>query len=286
MHFPTYRQQGLLLSRDDISMVELMCQLMSNVRDPNKGRQLPVMYSYKRAGFFSISGNLATQVCTRCGWAMASAIKGDTKIASAWIGDGSTAEIGLPHRADLCPRVQGPRDRERGEQLSGRSPASSRLPGARAPPLPSAVWGWALPGCGSMATTLWPCTPPRNGPQNAPAATMARLIEWETYRAGPHSTSDDPSKYRPADDWKHFPLGDPIERLKQHLIVIGEWSEEGAHRPSRSWKPKCWPRKKRPKSYGTCSMAACPAPRPFLTMSIKKCRSTCAGSASRWGCKP
>ncbi len=51
MHFPTYRQQGLLLSRDDISMVELMCQLMSNVRDPNKGRQLPVMYSYKRAGF-------------------------------------------------------------------------------------------------------------------------------------------------------------------------------------------------------------------------------------------
>ena len=92
MHFPTYRQQGLLLSRDDISMVELMCQLMSNVRDPNKGRQLPVMYSYKRAGFFSISGNLATQVPQAVGWAMASAIKGDTKIASAWIGDGSTAE--------------------------------------------------------------------------------------------------------------------------------------------------------------------------------------------------
>ncbi|TXJ13078.1 MAG: 3-methyl-2-oxobutanoate dehydrogenase (2-methylpropanoyl-transferring) subunit alpha, partial [Alicycliphilus sp.] len=59
------------------------------------------------------------------------------------------------------------------------------------------------------------------------------LIEWETYRAGPHSTSDDPSKYRPADDWQRFPLGDPIERLKQHLIVIGEWSEgqhEAAHK--------------------------------------------------------
>ncbi|MGV8643848.1 thiamine pyrophosphate-dependent enzyme, partial [Pseudomonas aeruginosa] len=36
------------------------------------------------------------------------------------------------------------------------------------------------------------------------------LIEWVTYRAGPHSTSDDPSKYRPADDWTNFPLGDPI----------------------------------------------------------------------------
>ncbi|MGZ5158543.1 MAG: thiamine pyrophosphate-dependent enzyme, partial [Caldimonas sp.] len=92
MCFPTYRQQGLLLSRDDVAMVELICQLMSNARDPLKGRQLPVMYSYKRAGFFSISGNLATQFIHAVGWAMASAIKGDTKIASAWIGDGATAE--------------------------------------------------------------------------------------------------------------------------------------------------------------------------------------------------
>jgi len=41
------------------------------------------------------------------------------------------------------------------------------------------------------------------------------LIEWVSYRAGAHSTSDDPAKYRPADDWARFPLGDPILRLKQ-----------------------------------------------------------------------
>jgi 2-oxoisovalerate dehydrogenase E1 component alpha subunit len=51
------------------------------------------------------------------------------------------------------------------------------------------------------------------------------MIEWITYRAGAHSTSDDPSRYRPADDWQHFPLGDPIERLKRHLIATGAWSE-------------------------------------------------------------
>ena len=51
------------------------------------------------------------------------------------------------------------------------------------------------------------------------------LIEWVTYRAGPHSTSDDPSKYRPLDDASHFPLGDPIARLKQHLIAQEAWSE-------------------------------------------------------------
>ena len=52
------------------------------------------------------------------------------------------------------------------------------------------------------------------------------LIEWLTYRAGAHSTSDDPSKYRPADDWQQFPLGDPIARLKQHLVGSGDWSDK------------------------------------------------------------
>ena len=52
------------------------------------------------------------------------------------------------------------------------------------------------------------------------------LIEWVTYRAAAHSTSDDPSRYRPVDEWKSWPLGDPIERLKNHLTTLGEWSDE------------------------------------------------------------
>ncbi|MDE2415116.1 MAG: 3-methyl-2-oxobutanoate dehydrogenase (2-methylpropanoyl-transferring) subunit alpha [Comamonadaceae bacterium] len=225
MCFPTYRQQGLLLARDDISMVEMICQLMSNQRDPIKGRQLPVMYSYKRAGFFSISGNLATQVPQAVGWAMASAIKGDTKIASAWIGDGSTAESDFHtsltfahvYRAPVIINVvnnqwaistfqsiaggEGTTFAQRGV---GVGIASLRVDGNDF----LAVY----------AASQWAAERARNncGPT---------LIEWETYRAGPHSTSDDPSKYRPADDWQRFPLGDPIERLKKHLIAIGEWSE-------------------------------------------------------------
>src|SRR3546814_20916315 len=50
------------------------------------------MYSSKEASFFSISGNLATQYPQAVGWAMASAAKGDTRIAAAWCGEGSTAE--------------------------------------------------------------------------------------------------------------------------------------------------------------------------------------------------
>jgi 2-oxoisovalerate dehydrogenase E1 component alpha subunit len=51
------------------------------------------------------------------------------------------------------------------------------------------------------------------------------LIELVTYRGAAHSTSDDPARYRAKDDAEHWPLGDPILRLKAHLIKIGEWSE-------------------------------------------------------------
>ena len=54
------------------------------------------------------------------------------------------------------------------------------------------------------------------------------MIEFFTYRAEGHSTSDDPSVYRPAAEAKAWPLGDPIVRLKAHLIALGEW-DEGRH---------------------------------------------------------
>jgi 2-oxoisovalerate dehydrogenase E1 component alpha subunit len=82
MCFPSYRQQGLLLTRG-YPMVDMMCQVYSNVRDPLKGRQLPIMYSSKAHGFFTISGNLGTQFSQAVGWAMASAYKGDVGLSRA-----------------------------------------------------------------------------------------------------------------------------------------------------------------------------------------------------------
>src|ERR1700756_4508087 len=76
MCFPTYRQQGLLLARG-YPLVDMMCQVYSNVRDPLKGRQLPIMYSSREYGFFSISGNLGTQFSQAGGWARAWAFKHD-----------------------------------------------------------------------------------------------------------------------------------------------------------------------------------------------------------------
>ena len=43
MHFPTYRQQGLLVARG-YPLKQMMCQIYSNAGDHMKGRLLPIMY--------------------------------------------------------------------------------------------------------------------------------------------------------------------------------------------------------------------------------------------------
>ncbi len=107
MCFPTYRQQGLLVARD-YPLVQMMCQIYSNRGDKLKGRQLPIMYSDREKGFFSISGNLGTQYPQAVGWAMASAIKGDSRIAATWIGDGSTAEGDFHHAVTFAGVYRAP----------------------------------------------------------------------------------------------------------------------------------------------------------------------------------
>ena len=66
---------------------------------------------------------------------------------------------------------------------------------------------------------------PQWAAERARSNVGATLIEFFTYRAAGHSTSDDPTRYRPADEAAHWPLGDPIARLKAHLIALGEWSD-------------------------------------------------------------
>ena len=68
---------------------------------------------------------------------------------------------------------------------------------------------------------------------------------------GAHSTADDPSRYRPSDDWQRFPLGDPIERLKRHLIGIGAWSEAEHESAKRQLEAQVIDAQKEAERHGT-----------------------------------
>jgi 2-oxoisovalerate dehydrogenase E1 component alpha subunit len=225
MNFPTYRQAGLLIA-GGYPMVTMMNQIYSNEADPLKGRQLPVLYASQKHGFFSVSGNLGTQFIQAVGWAMASAIRNDTKIAAGWIGDGSTAEndfhaalvFASTYRAPVVLNIvnnQWAISTFQGIARGGSGTFAARGLGFGIPALRvdgndylavHAVAKWAV--------------------ERARRNLGATLVEYVTYRMGAHSTSDDPSAYRPKTESDAWPLGDPVIRLKNHLIHTGAWSKE------------------------------------------------------------
>ncbi len=225
MCFPTYRQQGILISRG-YPIVDMINQIYNNANDPMKGHQLPVLYSARDYGFFTISGNLGTQFSQAVGWAMASAYKGDSRIASAYIGDGSTAATDFHHALTFAAVYRAP---VLLNIVNNQWAISSfqGIAGGEASTFAARAIGYGLPALrvdgndflAVYAATTWAA-------ERARTNRGATVIEFYTYRVAGHSTSDDPSKYRPADEAEKWPLGDPIGRLKQHLIARGEWSEE------------------------------------------------------------
>ena len=243
MLFPSYRLQGAYLARG-VDMVELMCQCISNECDPLKGRQLPIHYSDKSRNWFSISGNLATQFPQAVGWSMANAIRGEDKLAASWIGEGSSSEGDFHSACTLASTYKAPvilnvvNNQWAISMFQGISGGASET-------FASKAIGYGIPGIrvdgndflAVHAVTAWAAERARRG--GGPT-----LIESYTYRGEAHSTSDDPSRYRPKDEWKAWPLGDPVERLKQHLIGEGEWSEadhmayekDSAAHVKESWK--------------------------------------------------
>ncbi len=225
MVFPSYRQQGILMARN-YPMVDMINQIYSNRADRLKGRQLPIMYSARDYGFFSISGNLATQYPQAVGWAMASAIKGDTRIASAYIGEGSSAEGDFHSAMTFAAVYNAPVVFNIVNNQWAISSFSGFAGGERTTFAARAV-GYGIAGLrvdGNDALAVYAAS--RWAADRARANMGPTLIEHFTYRAEGHSTSDDPTAYRSAQEGTDWPLGDPIARLKQHLVAIGEWSDE------------------------------------------------------------
>jgi len=263
MNFPTYRQAGLLIA-GEYPMLEMMSQIYSNELDPLKGRQLPVMYSSRDHGFFSISGNLATQFVQAVGWAMASAMKRDTRVAVGWIGDGSTAEsdfhaalvFASTYKAPVVLNIvnnQWAISTFQGIARGGSGTFAARGLGFGIPALRvdgndylavHAVGRWAV--------------------ERARRNLGPTLVEYVTYRVGAHSTSDDPSAYRPKAESDAWPLGDPVLRLKHHLIREGVWSEDRHKQAEAEILAAVIAVQKEAESHGTLHSGAHPSARDMF----------------------
>lgn len=225
MIFPTYRQQGCLIARQ-YPLEAMINQIFSNKADKLKGRQLPILYSAREVNFFTISGNLATQLPQAAGFAMASAMRGDSRIAVGWVGEGSTAE-GDFHAAIVFAAVYNAPVILNVVNNQWAISSFSGLAGAERTTFAARAIGYGIAGLrvdGNDALAVYAAQ--RWAADRARSNAGPTLVEYFTYRAEGHSTSDDPSVYRSAQERTDWPLGDPIMRLRDHLIALGEWSVE------------------------------------------------------------
>ena len=224
MTFPTYRQQGILIERE-CPLYDIMCQLLSNKGDALQGKSLPVLYSFRDYGYFTVSGNLGTQLIQGVGWAMAAAYSGDDEVASVFTGEGATAEGDFHYALNFASTYRAPVI----INVVNNQWAISSFQGIAL----GAGETFAAKGTGYGLATLrvdgndflavyaateWAAERARRG-------GGATVIEHYTYRSEGHSTSDDPTKYRPEDEPEVWPFGDPVMRLRDHLYKIGEWDE-------------------------------------------------------------
>jgi len=190
---------------------------------------------------------------------MASAIKGDTRIASAWIGDGATAESDFHTALTFAHVYRAPVILNVVNNQWAISTFQAIAGGE------AATFAGRGVGCGIASLRvdgndfLAVYSASRWAAERARRNLGPTLIEWVTYRAGPHSTSDDPSKYRPADDWNHFPLGDPIGRLKQHMILKGIWSDEEHEATRKALEVEITTAQKEAEAFGTLSSGYAPS---------------------------
>jgi 2-oxoisovalerate dehydrogenase E1 component alpha subunit len=221
---PSYRQQGLLFVRGR-DMVDMICHCISNSRDNVKGRQMPVHYSWKEGNFVSISSPVGTQFPQAVGAAMAFAYRGEDSIACSWLGEGTSAQGDFHYGLNFASVYKAPcvlvvvnnqwaisthrNIAHGGESFAGRG-------------IPYGVASMRVDGQDFLAVYAahkW-------ATERARAGHGPTLLEMYTYRGDSHSSSDDPSIYRPSDEYENWPLGDPIDRLKGHLEKLGEWDDE------------------------------------------------------------
>jgi 2-oxoisovalerate dehydrogenase E1 component alpha subunit len=222
--FPSYRQPGAQFVRGR-DMVSMICHCIGNTEDNVRGRQMPVHYTWKEGRFISISSPVGTQFSQAVGVAMASAYKGLDEACISWLGDGTSAQGDYHYALNFASTFKPPVILNVVNNQWAISTHVSLATGGRT--FAERGLAYDIPSFrvdGNDFLALYSVT--KWARERASAGLGPTHIEVYTYRSGAHSSSDDPSAYRPQNEAECWPGGDPVERLRAHLVKIGEWDDE------------------------------------------------------------
>jgi pyruvate dehydrogenase E1 component alpha subunit len=221
---PTYRDLGVAIARG-MPLSKLMAHLIGNSDDSMLGRQMPSHWGFREINFMSVASPIASQLPVAVGIAMAMKYRREDRVVLAYHGDGATSEGDFHSAYNFAGVYKAPvvficENNGWAISVPVRKQTASKTLAEKA--LAYGFEGVRVDGNDVLA--VYDAT--RDAVEKARTGMGPTMIECLTYRIGPHSTSDDPNKYRTKEELEEWRKKDGIERFRAYLRDKGHLSEE------------------------------------------------------------
>ncbi len=213
--FPYYRDYGVA-STLGVPLVEIFGQMMGTRADPAKARQMPSHPSSRALNMFTAVSPIAAHVPPAVGAGVAMKLAGRGEVCVTSFGEGATSE-GDWHAAMNFAGVQGAPvvfvcENNRyaiSVELQKQSGSATIAEKAHAYGMP----GYRVDGMDVLACLYLM----REVVERARDGFGPALVEATVYRYGAHSSADDDSMYRPAEEVAAWRRRDPLPRYRALL---------------------------------------------------------------------
>jgi pyruvate dehydrogenase E1 component alpha subunit len=171
-----------------------------------------------------ISIQIGTHGLHAVGAAMGAQRLGEDSVTVAFLGDGATSEGDAHEALNFAAVFNAPCVFfVQNNQWAISTPVGHQM---AAPSIAHRAIGYGMPGIRVDGNDVLACyAVVAEAAQRAREGGGPTLIEAVTYRMGPHTTSDDPTRYRSDEDVAHWAARDPIQRYRTYLQSIGVWTE-------------------------------------------------------------
>jgi pyruvate dehydrogenase E1 component alpha subunit len=218
--FPAYRELGVALARG-VPLELLFDQFIGNSGDRSKGRQMPNHYGFRDRKFVSASSPIGTQITQAVGAALAARRRGDPVVTITFFGDGATSSNDFHAGMNFAGVYRAPTIFVcQNNQWAISLPREKQT---RSATLAEKAHAYGFPGYvvdGNDLEAVYAAV--AEARKRALAGEGPTLLEAQVYRFGPHSTSDDPHRYRSDAEVAHWKETDPVKRLRERLGAAGQ----------------------------------------------------------------
>ncbi len=222
--FPSYREPGVFIYRG-ASLYQMVSNLYGNSGDVCKGRQMPVHYSFADLKLFSVSSPIATQVIQAVGAAMAYKIRKEKNLTITYFGDGGTSENDFHTGMTFAGAFKAPTIFIcTNNQYAISVPVFKQMGN---PKIVDKAAGYGMPGIavdGNDVLAVYAAT--KAAADRARRGEGPSFLECLTLRMGPHSSSDDPTRYRDEKLFEAWQKRDPIKRFCEYLTRKKLWNAD------------------------------------------------------------